>query len=49
MGEVWRDLAAEISALGWRCFAFGPEFWAGVGMAALFAAAVIAIVWIWRG
>lgn len=49
MGEVLRCLIAEIQALGWRCFAFGPEFWAGVGMAALLAAAAMVMISIWKG
>ena len=49
MGEVWRCLIAEIQALGWRCFALGPEFWAGVAFAALLGMAAAVIILIWRG
>ena len=48
MGEVWRYLIAEIQALGWRCFALGPEFWAGIAFAALIALAAVVIIAIWR-
>jgi hypothetical protein len=48
MGEVWRCLIAEITALGWRCFALGPEFWAGIAFAALLALAAVVIIAIWR-
>ena len=49
MGEVWRCLIAEIQALGWRCFALGPEFWAGVACAALLGMAAVVMISIWRG
>ena len=48
MGEVWRHLIAEITALGWRCFAFGPEFWAGLAFVALLGMAAVVIIAIWR-
>lgn len=48
MGEVWRYLIAELKALSWRCFALGPEFWAGIAFAALFALAAVVIIAIWR-
>lgn len=48
MGEVWRCLIAEIQALGWRCFALGPEFWAGLSFAAILALAAVVIIAIWR-
>jgi hypothetical protein len=48
MGEVWRYLIAEITALGWRCFALGPEFWAGLSFAALLTLAAVVIIAIWR-
>ena len=38
---LWIDLIAEITALGWRCFALGPEFWAGIAFAALLGMAVV--------
>ena len=47
MGEVWRCLIAEITALGWRCFALGPEFWVGLGIASAIAG-IILIIDIWR-
>ena len=49
MGEVWRCLIAEIQALGWRCFALGPEFWAGLAFAALLGMATVVIFLIWKG
>ena len=49
MGEVLRCLIAEIQALGWRCFAFGPEFWAGLAFAAVLALAAVVIIAIWKG
>jgi len=27
MGEIWYYLIAEIAALKWRAFAYGPEAW----------------------
>ena len=48
MGEVWHHLIAEIQALGWRCFALGPEFWAGVAFAALLCMAAVVMISIWR-
>jgi hypothetical protein len=48
MGEVWHHLIAEIKALGWRCFALGPEFWAGLSFAAILALAAVMIIAIWR-
>ena len=48
MGEVLRCLIAEIQALGWRCFALGPEFWAGLAFAALLTLAAVIIIAIWR-
>ncbi len=48
MGEVWRCLIAEITALGWRCFALGPEFWTGLAFAAILALAAVVIIAIWR-
>ena len=48
MGEVWRYLIAELKALGLRCFALGPEFWAGIAFAALLALAAVVIIAIWR-
>lgn len=26
---MWRALLSELTARGWRAFAFGPEFWLG--------------------
>lgn len=49
MSEVWHYLIAEITALGWRCFALGPEFWVGIAFAALIAMAAIVIIYIWGG
>lgn len=49
MGEVLRFLIAEIQALGWRCFALGPEFWAGLAFAALLGMAAVVIFYIWGG
>lgn len=48
MGEVLRCLIAEITALGWRCFALGPEFWAGIAFAAILCMAAVVIIAIWR-
>lgn len=48
MGEVWRYLIAEITALGWRCFALGPEFWACLAFAAILCTAAVVIIAIWR-
>ena len=48
MGEVWRCLIAEITTLGWRCFALGPEFWAGLAFAAILCMAAVVIIAIWR-
>ena len=48
MGEVWRYLIAEFKALGWRCIALGPEFWAGLSFAAILALAAVVIIAIWR-
>lgn len=48
MGEVWHHLIDEIKALGWRCFAFGPEFWVGLAFAAILALAAVVIIAIWR-
>lgn len=48
MGEVWRYLIAELKALSWRCFALGPEFWAGIAFAALLALAAVVIIAICR-
>ena len=47
MGEVWHCLIAEITALGWRCFALGPEFWAGLAFAAILGMAAVVIICIW--
>ena len=49
MGEVWHHLIAKIQALGWRCFALGPEFWAGVAFAALLGMAAVVMISIWKG
>lgn len=49
MDEVWRCLIAEVQALGWRCFALGPEFWAGVAFAALLGMAAVVMISIWKG
>jgi len=40
-------IIAEFRALGWRCVAYGPEFWlvAPVAGAVLIAGAVGIIVW----
>ena len=48
MEEVWRYLVAEIQALGWRCVALGPEFWACMAFAAILALAAVVILAIWR-
>lgn len=48
MGEVWRCLIAEITALGWRCVALGPEFWACLAFAAILCTAAVVIIAIWR-
>lgn len=42
MKEALRYLIEEIKALGWRCAAFGPEFWLAV--AALAGACALALV-----
>ena len=42
MRDFWACVAAEFRALGWRCVAYGPEFWLGV--AALCGVVALAIV-----
>lgn len=40
---MWREFLAEISARGWRAFAFGPEFFLALPvLSAAMGAAVIA-------
>ena len=48
--EFWAMAAAEFRALGWRCVAFGPEFWLAVAAlcVALFLAVAVGWYVFWR-
>ena len=48
--EFWATVAAEFRALGWRCAAYGPEFWLGVSAlcGALILAGAVGWYVFWR-
>ena len=41
MRDFLATVAAEIRALGWRCFEFGPEAWLALTALCVFSAGVI--------
>lgn len=43
--DFWEQVLAEFKALGWRCVAYGPEFW--LAFAALCGSSAIATVISW--
>lgn len=41
MSTITAQMIAEIRALGWRCFGFGPEAWLAITALCVFSAGVI--------
>ena len=41
MADFIAQMIAEIRALGWRCFGFGPEAWLAITAVCIFSAGVI--------
>ena len=41
MSTITAQMIAEIMALGWRCFGFGPEAWLAITAVCIFSAGLI--------
>ena len=41
MSEITAQMIAEIRALGWRCFGFGPEAWLAITAVCIFSAGIV--------
>ena len=46
MSEITAQMIAEIRALGWRCFGFGPEVWLAITAVCIFSAGMILGMWL---
>ena len=46
MNTITAQMIAEIKALGWRCFGFGPEAWLAITAVCIFSAGMIVGMWL---
>lgn len=46
MGTITAQIIAEIKALGWRCFAFGPEVWLAIAAVCIFSVGIVVGMWL---
>ena len=47
--SVLHWIIAEFRALGWRCVAYGPEFWLAVAVICwIISVAIVAVFAMWR-
>lgn len=46
MNTITAQMIAEIKALGWRCFAFGPEVWLAIAAVCIFSVGIVVGMWL---
>ena len=46
MNTITAQMIAEIRALGWRCFAFGPEVWLAIAAVCIFSVGIVVGMWL---